>query len=148
MRCKPALQFPESIDRLSTKTLQLLDGGIRANLPTTPALSGRKNVVVAVRLYPSLTAATPDSFRTLKTFYDRVLGMLMAEVECNGTKDADVVIEPSIGNLPIYGFDRQSDMRAIAAGEAAARKMIPEIRRRLQEANGTFAQDAISPQGE
>jgi NTE family protein len=124
------------------KNTRFIDGGVRANLPTTPALEDGNTVVVAVRLYPSLTAARPQNFRTIKTFYDRVLGMLMAEVESNGTKEADVVVEPDIGNLPIYSFDAASERKAIAEGEVAARKVIPEIRRRLLETSGTASQGA------
>lgn len=117
----------------------LADGGIRSNLPTRPANALGARVVVAVRMYATLKGAPPGSFRTVHTFTDRILSMLLSAIEADGTGGADVVIDPDIGNMPMYDFDPCDAKAAIAAGEAAARKMLPEIRRKLQEATAASA---------
>jgi len=129
--CPPGIYRP-----VEYEGKELVDGGLRANLPTKPAIAAGARVVVAVRLYSTLDAAPPGSFRTIKSYADRMASMALAEIEAKGTADADVVVDPNIGNLPMWDFRPQSMAKAIAAGEVAARKMLPDIRRKLQQTDG------------
>jgi NTE family protein len=124
---------------------RLVDGGVRANLPTRPANALGAKVVVAVRMYASLKGDRPESFRTVRTFADRILSMALSEIEENGTDGADVLIDPQLGNMPMYEFNQQKMRAAIAAGEVAARRMLPEIRKKLQEAGAASAESQEEP---
>lgn len=116
----------------------LIDGGVRANLPTDKAPTANAPIVVAVRCYSDLEAVKDQkSLNTVYCYADRVVALLFAEVEAKATANADIVIEPKIGSMHIYSFDRGSMQEAIAAGEAATRKLIPQIKNRLQMTDGT-----------
>ena len=110
---------------------ELVDGGVRANLPTAPAAAVGAPIIVAVRLHGTLEAQSSRSFRTVFSFADRILSMLLAEVESKETSNADVLIEPDVGDMHLYSFDRESQEKAIAAGEAATRTILPKLRQRL-----------------
>lgn len=110
----------------------LVDGGIRDNLPTDPARACGAPVVVAVRLHSSLKSKPAETFRTMRSYSDRIMSMLMAEIEAKNTSGADIVIEPEIEDLQLYAFDRRSLAQAMSAGEAAAEKMLPRLKAILQ----------------
>lgn len=110
----------------------LVDGGIRSNLPTKPArLSGAK-IVIAVRLQANLEAQPERKFRTFIDYSDRILTMLLSEIETKAVANADVLIEPDIKDTKTYTFASEDIAKAIRAGEEAAIKALPDIRRRLQ----------------
>lgn len=110
---------------------QLVDGGIRANLPTDIAGAVGAPLVVAVKLHSYLEKVSPKKFDTNTDLADRVTSILMAEVEAKGVGNADVLIEPEVQYMTMHSFDRESMARAIKAGEVAAEKQVAEIKRRL-----------------
>ena len=110
----------------------LVDGGMRANLPTGAARASGAPVVVAVKLHSSLESKPCTDFRTMLQFSDRVMSIMMAEIESKNMNDADVLIEPNIDDFKLYSFEKDVLKRAIESGEKAAEKMIPQLRVALQ----------------
>ncbi len=110
---------------------QLVDGGIRANLPTDIAGSVGTPLVVAVKLHSYLEKVSPKKFDTNTDLADRVTSIFMAEVEAKGVGNADILIEPEVQYMTMHSFDRESMARAIKAGEVAAEQQVAEIKRRL-----------------
>lgn len=110
----------------------LVDGGVRNNLPTDPARAAGAEVIVAVQLHSSLGAKKEKELRTLLGYSDRIMSMLMAEIESKNIGDADILIEPKIKDDQLYAFRYESMKQAIDAGETAATKLLPEIRQRIQ----------------
>ncbi len=110
---------------------QLVDGGLRANLPTEiPAAIGAP-LVVAVKLHSYLEAIPRKEFDTTTDLADRVTSIFMAEVEDKGVSGADILIEPEVQYMTMHSFDKESMAKGIAAGELAAKKQVDEIKRRL-----------------
>ena len=62
----------------------------------------------------------------------------------NETDAADVLIQPEVGDMHLYDFDRQSTLKAIVAGERAAEAQIPAIRKILRRQTGTASSGASS----
>jgi NTE family protein len=118
---------------------ELVDGGVRANLPTHPAAASGAPVIVAVRMYGSLKSETREKYETLKTYADRILSLLLAQIESDATANADIVIEPEIPEMHLYDFDPEIEKRAIYAGEQAALKAMPKILAKLRQTEGTAA---------
>lgn len=107
----------------------LVDGATRETLPTEMAQASGAPVVVAVKLH-SFLEKMPARKINMSTFAyaDRVSEILMSEIESKAVASADVLIEPRIDSQ-MREFDEVS--ASIAAGEEATRKVLPEIRRRL-----------------
>lgn len=110
----------------------LVDGGMRANLPTEAARASGAPVVVAVKLHSSLESKPASDFRSILKFSDRIMSIMMAEIESKNMNDADVLIEPNIDDFKLYSFDRDILESAIEAGEKAAQKVLPQLRVALQ----------------
>jgi len=110
---------------------QLVDAGIRDNLPTDVAEAAGAPVVVAVKLHSYLEEVPRKEFDTMTDYADRITSILMAEIEGQGVSKADVVIEPKVQFMKLRSFNRESMAKAIAAGEEAARKELPAIKKRL-----------------
>lgn len=110
---------------------ELVDGGVRENLPTEVADAAGAPLIVAVKLHSTLDAQGSRKFRTVLSYADRVISIMLAEIEGKAVAGASLLIEPDVGDMTLYDFDSESLEKAMAAGEAAATKMLPEIRRQL-----------------
>lgn len=131
----PGIYRPTNI-----KGEELVDGGVRANLPTESAAATGAPIIIGVRLYGTLQAQTPGNFCKIFEYGDRVLSIFLAEAESKATESADVLLEPDVGSMHVYDFDTASVRKAIAAGEQAALKELPKIRALLRVSEGTASQ--------
>lgn len=110
----------------------LVDGGLRNNLPTEPATAVGAQLVIAVKLHSFLKSDEKSKYNTLVDYGDRLVGILMAEIEDKPAGQADILIEPNADNLNLHNFNRQDLADAIKSGEEAARKALPAIRARMK----------------
>jgi|AGTN01.1.fsa_nt_gi Predicted esterase of the alpha-beta hydrolase superfamily len=110
----------------------LVDGGMRANLPTEVGQAAGAPLVIGVKLHSYLERVDKERFDTLWEYGDRLTSIIMAEIEAKTMKDADILIEPEVEYMNIYSFKPDKLAKAIAAGEAAARAALPKIREMLQ----------------
>lgn len=107
------------------------DGGIRANLPASSARDTGADVVIAVLVDEPLRVLPEKEFRTYKGIASRLGDIVLAVTDEHQLQFADVIINPDVSGIPILS-DKPGDVqRAIRAGEAAARKAIPVIRRKM-----------------
>lgn len=110
----------------------LIDGGLRHNIPTD--LTEITNApVVAVKCYSKLEQKPASRYGDPLMYADRMISILMSEIEARNCENSDLVIEPEMQNVQTYSFERDKVTEAIAAGEAAARAMLPTIKARLLE---------------
>lgn len=111
----------------------LVDGGLRTNLPTELAESVGAPVVVAVKLHSYLEKVDQSKFDSIFEYGDRLISILMAEIENKAVTDADVLVEPEVDYMTMHSFDKEDVAKAIAEGERAARKALPKIRELLRD---------------
>lgn len=124
----PFVYRPKQLDDGSA----LVDGGMRANLPTEAGQAAGAPIVIGVKLHSYLEKVGKEKFDTLWEYGDRLTSILMAEIESKTMKDADILIEPEVEYMNIYSFKRDKLVKAIAAGESAARDALPKIREMMQ----------------
>lgn len=105
----------------------LVDGGVRANLPTEIAEAQGAPLVVAVRLQAHLARVDQKKYDTFLDYGDRLSSILLAEIESNAVNKADVIIEPKMPWMRMSSFHEKEMKEAITAGEVAATKMLPQI---------------------
>lgn len=135
VRASASIPFVYQTAKVNGKIL--MDGGIRENLPTEPALATGAPLIIAVKLNSSLDAQPEKRFRNFLDYSDRILSILMAEIESKTSSEADVLIEPNIADTSTYSFKSEELRKAMLAGEEAARKMLPEIQRKMLRTYGT-----------
>ena len=106
----------------------LVDGGVRANLPTEIATAKGAPGVVAVRLQAYLEKVNQKEYDTMMDYGDRISSILLSEIENKAVDKADVIIEPKVAYMKMSSFKREELAAAIQSGEIAARKALPKIR--------------------
>ncbi|CAN5379044.1 hypothetical protein BH10CYA1_BH10CYA1_20850 [soil metagenome] len=106
----------------------LVDGGVRANLPTEIAAAKGAPRVVAVRLQAYLEKVNQKEYDTMMDYGDRISSILLSEIENKAADKADILIEPKVSYMKMSSFKKKELAAAIQSGEIAARKMLPQIR--------------------
>ncbi len=118
----------------------LVDGGLTTPVPVNVIRRMGADLVIAVNVNPSLSAhmaksgrkragarKNPNIFQVMMQSFYITTGSLAQSSLAN----SDVVIEPDLTNIGAGDFHKASEL--IALGEKAARKAIPEIKRKLKE---------------
>jgi NTE family protein len=118
----PGLFTPIEIDGR-----MLVDGGLVSNLPVQVARDMGADIVIAVDIGSPLRKRTDINSPLDVT--NQMLGILIgqnvkAQKELLGPRD--VLISPALGDLGFSDFSKSAE--AIAAGEAAARAALPQLR--------------------
>lgn len=107
-----------------------VDGGLSAPVPVSAARNLGANVVIAVDI-----SARPEKNRAAGffSFLDQSLSIMSMSALQSELAKADIVIRPKVQSLgAVGGFDQRQ--QAIAAGEAAARAALPQIRAAMAKA--------------
>jgi NTE family protein len=118
----------------------LVDGGVVANLPVTIARDLGADVVIAVDLTEVTGQASPSSF--VEVVMRAVTILAHGGVE-ESARAADVLVAPAVGDVDLLYFDETAG--AIAAGAAAAREKLPEIRKAVDAWKARKAPAGIRP---
>jgi NTE family protein len=105
----------------------LVDGGVVANLPVTIARDLGADVVIAVDVTQVSGKAQPSNFVEVVM---RAVTILTHEGVEESARAADVLVAPAVGDVELLDFDAKD--RAIAAGAAAAREKLLEIRNAIE----------------
>lgn len=125
----PGLRKPVQIgDQL------FVDGGVVANVPVKQARDMGADIVIAVDVDERFDEEPLDAFRAIGSVSKRMVTLQLASMDEHLTKDADVVIHPNVDGIGLVSTHRKDAVRAIAAGEEAAKAALPAIRARLAAA--------------
>lgn len=100
-----------------------VDGGVTDPVPVDFAIKKGADVVIAVTISPALPAITPKN--PLEVAFHAIT-IMSSHIAVIGVKNADVVIQPDVGNVAYDDFSQKK--RLIEAGEKAARAALPAIR--------------------
>ena len=107
-----------------------VDGGLSAPVPVRAAKQLGANVVIAVDISAKPTSLNKSS--GFLAYLDQSLNIMSTSALQSELSQANVVIKPQVQNLgAIGGFDQKA--QAIALGEQAARKALPEIKKVLSQ---------------
>lgn len=106
----------------------LVDGGVVEPVPVSIARRLGADVVIAVAIPAAVPPTAPRS--PLGIAYHAVT-IMAAEMGRLKVRDADVVIEPRVGDVAYNDFSQKK--RLIEAGEDAARTALPAIRAALAQ---------------
>jgi len=106
-----------------------VDGGLVSKIPVQVARQLGADIVIAVDV-----SRLPQDHKPLNNAFsvmDQALTIMSQAVVAKDLHDADMVIHPQIGIVPLGNFDLKE--HAISAGERAAIAAVPVIRRLLEE---------------
>lgn len=119
-----------------------VDGGVRANLPASAARDTGADIVIGVLVDEPLRKLPATQFRHIRGIAGRLGDVMLAVADARQLPFADVIINPDVSGLPVIKACPDDARKAIKAGEVAARKALPEIRKRLTEVRKDSVADA------
>ncbi len=105
----------------------IVDGGVANNLPTDVARSLGADFVIAVDLNAGMDHRDKPS--NLFDITYRSFTALMWNTSRRGRESADILIEPEIGHISYHDLGKADEL--FAAGEAAARKALAKLARKV-----------------
>ncbi len=108
-----------------------IDGGVRANLPASAAKDTGAGLVIAVLVDDPMQPQPAKRFMKIKNIGMRMSDIVLSIADERQLQFADLIINPDVTGIPILSNDPADVRKAIHAGELAARKALPELRKRL-----------------
>ena len=129
----PALRQPVPID-----DQLLIDGAILKNVPVEEVKKMGADLVIAVDVDPKIEISKPEEFKTLEGVITRVINLGLKTQSEHAVNKADIVINPDLTGIGILDLDNESLRKAILAGEEAAIKKIPEIKKKINQKTQTL----------
>lgn len=108
-----------------------VDGGVAANVPVLPARETGADVIIAVDVDERVHRLPKHSFRKAGSVSARMLTYNLAFIDELQLKHADILIHPNVDGINLVSTRKSDAIRAMEAGEKAAREAIPEIKTKL-----------------
>lgn len=118
-----------------------VDGGIRANLPAKAAKDVGADLVIGVLVDEPIRKVTKEKFHSLKNVALRMSDIVLTVNDEKQIPFADILINPDVSGIPTFSKNWKDAEAAIQAGEKAAIKALPSIRKRINASRGVATSD-------
>ena len=109
----------------------LVDGAIVSNVPVEETRAKGADIVIAVDVDERLGLVPCQHFRGIGSVGKRVEQVFLARADKVHLDRADITIHPNTDGIAILSAKPEDAMKAIKAGEEAAKAALPEIREKL-----------------
>ena len=111
----------------------LVDGGVLKNIPIEEAKKMGADFTIAVDVDSKLETVKPKDFRSFESIITRIINLGLKAQSEHILEKADIVISPNLTEIGILDLDEVSLAKAIKAGEEEAIKMMPLIKKKMQQ---------------
>jgi NTE family protein len=128
---RASCSLPPMLKPVVVEKMVLADGGIRANLPTFTAREVGADIVIAVNVDEILKTVEEEEIRKFTGLANRVATIVLAVRDEQFSKEADLVIQPDVSGISIVSKADEDYHKAVEAGNAAAVKALPALRKLL-----------------
>jgi len=115
-----------------------VDGGVLANVPVEQATELGADVVIAVNADEKMQEVPIKTFRKMGSVSRRMVTLQLDTLDRPHVNKACVIIHPDVTGIGLLSTSKRDAVRAIKAGEDAARQALPEIKRCLNDAGVKF----------
>lgn len=117
----------------------LVDGGIVENIPVNTAKELGADLVIAVNIDDKFHFLPEKNFRKVVRLSNRVINVILSQIDKAQTVNANIVIHPDVGNISLLSTNVEEAKNAILLGEDAATKALPQIRELLAKHQSPIA---------
>ena len=124
----PVLRRPVEID-----DMLMIDAGTLENVPTEHAREMGCDYVIAVDVDERVMPVEAKTFRAIGSVSNRVINMTLCKVDEPQLAMADAVIQPDLRGIRLLSYKPRDGLKALAAGEDAARAAVPYLKQQLEE---------------
>ncbi len=112
----------------------LVDGGLRSSMPVTEALETNADIVLGVLANdPETDPDKPERFKSYLPIFDQTANTVMLEFSKYDMRKADLTIAPELSKISMFDRNPENLKRAIKSGEDAAKKIVPELKRLIDQ---------------
>lgn len=111
----------------------LVDGGVLRNIPVEEAKKMGADIVIAIDVDSKQDNAKKEDFKTFEGIITRVISLGLQAQAAPALEKADIVISPYVKGIGISDIDPKSLTKAIQAGEDETIKMIPKIKKQIEQ---------------
>lgn len=118
----------------------LIDGGLMANIPVNQAKEFKPDIIVAVNSTSPLIEH--ENLNNPLNIADQVVSILMDKFSAPASQSADILITPQIGKHQNTDFTSLDTL--VLAGRNETKKIIPELKRLLEDKSETYQPDSSS----
>jgi NTE family protein len=106
----------------------LVDGGVVDNIPISVAREKGADIVIAVDISENVVNFNITNVVDVML---QAVTIITSENTKYKKKDADVLIAPAVGDVGMLDFTQKK--RCMQAGIEAAQKVVPEIKKKIEE---------------
>ena len=125
----PSISIPGIFQPVERDDLLLVDGGVLANVPVHELREEGADFVIGVGLGPNGVLPSVDNGFSVVTYVDLLKGEALAQAELAAADFSFTVQLPGFDILKFEGYEK-----GIAAGYATAKRYLPELEKRIDEA--------------
>ncbi|CAN5487460.1 hypothetical protein BH10CYA1_BH10CYA1_23810 [soil metagenome] len=111
-----------------------VDGGVVCNLPVKQCREMGANIVIAVNIDEPFAETKLETFRRPGSVTRRMLKWDLYTIDEAQEAIADVVIHPDTEGVSLITTSKKLAKKAFAEGQKAARRALPEIKKKLEAA--------------
>jgi predicted acylesterase/phospholipase RssA len=111
----------------------LIDGGILENVPVEHAREMGCDYVIAIDVDERVMPVEAKIFRAIGSVSNRVINMNWCRTDEQQLAMADAVIQPDLRGIRLLSRKEKDALRAVAAGEEAAKAAVPYLKQQLAE---------------
>lgn len=122
----------------------LIDGGVLRNIPIDEAKKMGSDLVIAIDVDSQNEIYRHKDFKSFENTITRVINLGLKAQSEHILEKADILIKPDLVGVNILDLDSKSLEKAITAGEEAAMKKIPEIKRKLELKERQLKKEIVS----
>jgi len=130
---RASISIPIVFKPIAQEDKLLVDGGLSLPVPADIVKKMGADVVIAVNLDADYFSSESKKFGFYK-IAENSINLLRHHLAYSNIKDADIVINPRVGRIHWNKF--LGGQEIIAAGEAATREVLPQLRGLLQKDQG------------
>ena len=127
---RASCSIPGVFTPLSYNNRQLIDGGVLGNIAPEIARQYGANLVIVVSIGKSIQNKETGNLVEITL---QAIAIMSNKIDSYKIKEADVVISPEVGDVGTMDFMQKK--RCMEAGIEAAKKAMPEIKKRLEAFN-------------
>ncbi|MGD9683092.1 MAG: patatin-like phospholipase family protein [Candidatus Obscuribacterales bacterium] len=110
-----------------------VDGGVAENVPVVQAKKLGADVIIAVNIDEMMDPVKLDHFRKMGSVSKRLIKLQLQNLDQPLCEQACVTIHPDVTGIGLLSTSHEDAVKGIAAGEKAAREMMPALKKRLKE---------------
>lgn len=121
-----SMAIPGAFSPVNFNEMHLVDGGIINNFPVDVAKHMGADIIIGVDLYQEKDESS--QFESIASIMKGIVDQLEVEKHNSNIELADVVINPELSGVSLFGFNAAAVDSIMKKGEMAAREQLPKIK--------------------